>query len=118
MSADIESTLVFDVDDRFGRDDPRELIAEGIHEQEDGDRSMRTIYYLEHEQRLLVRSYYRFAGERRNQVSASEWTVTDGQVEYNGQSLEDFIEDHFHADPHAALGEEYDSMVQTEEVER
>lgn len=118
MSGDIESTLVFDTDDRFGRDDPRTLIAEGIHEQVDGDRSIRTIYYLEHEHRLLVRSYYRFAGERRNQVSASEWTVTDGEVEYNGQSLEDFIHDNFHADPEAALGEEYDSMVQTEEIGR
>jgi len=111
--SDIESTLVFDTDERFGHDDPRELIAEGIHEREDGSRSIRTIYYLENEQRLLVRSYYRFAGERRNQTSASEWTVTDGQVEYNGQYLEDFIQDHFHADPEAALGEEYDSMVAT-----
>jgi len=113
MTANIESTLVFDTDDRFAGDDSRRLVAEGIHER--GPRSVRTVYILEQDQRLLIRSYYRFAGDRRNQTNASEWTVSDGTVEYNDQPLEDFIRDNFHADPEAVLGAEYDSMVPTED---
>jgi len=104
--SEIESILVFDPDDRFARDDDRRLVAEGIHESKRGPRSVRTVYILEDEQRLLVRSYYRYARERRNQTSASEWTVSDGAVEYNNQPLEDFIRDNFHADPEAVLGAE------------
>jgi len=113
MSEDIESTLVFDTDDRYDYDDDRRLVAEGIHER--GPRAVWKVYILEDETRLLIRSYYHFAGGRRNQSSASEWTVSDGTVEYNDQPLEDFIRDNFHADPEAVLGAEYDSMVPTED---
>lgn len=110
--AEIESTLVFDTDERFtGFDDPRELIAEGIHEREQGKRSIRT-EYIRDEDRLLVRSHYRYGRDRRNQ-SIDEWTISNGSVEYNGQELDKFIHDNFHADPEAALGEEYESMVST-----
>jgi len=111
MSADIESTLVFDTDQRYGLDVSRELIAEGIHER--GLRSIRTEYIREGDT-LLIRSHYRYERERLNEARVGEWTISDGLIEYNGQELDEFIHDNFHADPEAALGEEFESMVSIE----
>jgi len=120
----VDSTLVFDTDERFtGFDDNRTLIAEGIHEQ--GARSVRVEYVLERddddkqfpEDTLHVRRYYKVDGDLRNQDSGTEWTVCDGRVAYSDQELRRFISDNFHADPVAALNEAFEDMVDIQEDE-
>jgi len=116
--SEIDSTLVFDTDERYPTSPIRELVAEGIHER--GERSVRVEYVLdtevEDEPKLTATRYYRLGGDRRNQDSGLTWSLTeqdDGAfiVDENGQELPAFIEDAFHADPEIEVGEAFDEMV-------
>jgi hypothetical protein len=112
----IDSTLVFDTDQRFtGHGDPRTLIAEGIHQR--GKRSIRTQFILVRGKTLKVRRYYRYEQQLRAQDSGSEWTVCDGTVAYSDQELHEFIKDNFYADPEASMQEEFESMVDLDGVD-
>jgi len=114
---EIESTLVFDNDQRFtGHGDPRTLIAEGIHER--GKRSIRTQFILVRGKTLKVRRYYRYERQLRAQdVLCSEWTVCDGTVAHSDQELHEFIKDIFYTDPEAAMQEVFESMVDLDGVD-
>lgn len=110
-----DSTLTFETDERFPNSPIYELVAEGIHER--GERSVRVAYVLdtEIESILSVTRYYRVGGERVNEDSGVEWSLTethDGYtVDYNGQTLREFVRDNFEADPETETGEAFDSMV-------
>jgi len=105
--SDIESTLVFDTDNRFKPFDEGELIAEGIHEYDNS--SIRTMYSQE-DDLLVVTRFYRYNDELLNQREEC-WSLTDTTVDYNDQQLRPFIEDNFYADPVISLTDEYQSFV-------
>jgi hypothetical protein len=105
--SDIESTLVFDTDNRFKPFDEGELIAEGIHEYDNS--SIRTMY-TQKDDLLVVTRFYRYNGEPLNQREES-WSLTDTTVDYNGQQLRPFIEANFYADPVISLTDEFQSFV-------
>jgi hypothetical protein len=115
--SEIDSTLVFDPDERYP-DDFYTLVAGGIHER--GERSVRVEYVLntevEDEPQLMTASYYRLNGDRRNEDSGLTWSLTeqdDGTfvVDCNGQELHAFIEDAFNIDPEIEVGAAFDEMV-------
>ncbi len=105
--SDIESTLVFDTDNRFKPFDEKELIAEGIHEYD--SYSIRTMYTQE-DDLLVVTRFYRYNDEPQNQREEC-WSLTDTTVDSNGQQLQPFIEANFYADPVISLTDEYQSFV-------
>jgi len=114
--AQIESTLVFDTDERYPDDPTLSLIAEGTHER--GDRLVRVEFahyeneYGDHE--LWETRYYVYNGERKNEsVLSHELSETgDGYVvEQNGQPINEFITDSFNTNPRVALTETFDDMM-------
>jgi hypothetical protein len=110
----IESTLVFDTNERYPRDDRRTLAAEGIHEC--GERKVRIEYslFIENSAHLHAQRYFIVDGEQRNE-HRSEWEVSAGDagytVDHNGQELNEFITDNFQADPEIELTDAFEDMV-------
>lgn len=112
----IESTLVFDVE-HYDDYEPRERVAEGVHER--GDRKVEYHYDLDHEgeeTQLLVSTRYFLDGDLRNESQqgygrGESYRVEDGVVPHSGEDVETFVRSNFVADPEIVLTDEFESMV-------
>ena len=115
---DIDSTIVFDTDNRFAPYEDRDLHAEGVHER--GNRKVVISYVLEddadHDSMLRVHEKFYLDGELQNEHEGGTWPVNDGEVQHGpGHELDQFISDNFHADPELTLTEAFESMVVVDE---
>jgi hypothetical protein len=121
MQEQIESTLVFDVDHYDADRDPRERIAEGVHER--GDRKVERLYDLDTEEferyggakKLRCHARYYVDGELKNQTGRMHQThdVVDGIVQHDGveSELHEFIKANFSNDPELELTEVFEDYV-------
>jgi hypothetical protein len=90
--------------------DEENTIAEGYHEA--GDRRVE-VEYSRIEGGVAVDFAYFEDGEQVAEADGSV-TVRDGEISggfWHGQSVDQFIGNHFNADPEAELGEIFDDVV-------
>jgi len=104
MQMEVTSELDRDVDGE-------NTIAEGYHEA--GDRRVE-MEYIRTEGGVTVDFTYFEDGEQVAEVDSTDRPLEDGEITegfWSGLTVEEFVENHFTAEPVAELGEIFDDVV-------